>query len=150
MKSFEKWGGCQVQSKKCAVFLSAKNTEKSLSQGRLSWYSRRVSNTTTAAAATATVFTKKRLFESYEMLLSRRLEEIKEINRNIKYYGLKETAKSMDFFMDVLSQKIAETLEDIAKDIYDLDDHELEDSVELREQIETIASGELYNKSDAM
>jgi hypothetical protein len=41
---------CQVQSKKCAVFLSAKNTEKSLSQGRLSWYSHRVSNSTAAAA----------------------------------------------------------------------------------------------------
>jgi hypothetical protein len=114
-----------------------------------------VTNTNTAAVTTATAtakpfFTKKGIFESYEGLLLRRMEEVKELNRNVKYYGLKETAKSMDFFMDVLSQKIAETLEDIAKDIYDLDNYELEDSVELREQIETIASNELYNKSDAM
>ena len=114
-----------------------------------------MTNTTTATVTTTTAtakpfFTKKGIFESYEGLLTRRMEEIKELNRNVKYYGLKETAKSMDFFMDVLSQKIAETLEDIAKDIYDLDNYELEDSVELREQIETIASNELYNKSDAM
>ncbi len=106
--------------------------------------------TTNAAATVKPFFTNKGIFESYEGLLARRLEEIKDLNRSIKYYGLKDTAKSMNFMMDVLSQKIAETLEDIAQDILELDNHELEDSVELREQIETIASGELYNKADAM
>lgn len=147
------------KARNAECFFSSKNTKESLSQGPLSCYSLRVINTTTAAITTATststatvkpFFTNKGIFESYEGLLARRLEEIKDLNRSIKYYGLKDTAKSMNFMMDVLSQKIAETLEDIAQDILELDNHELEDSVELREQIETIASGELYNKADAM
>jgi hypothetical protein len=116
-----------------------------------------VSNTTTAAAmttatATATVtrFPKKRLFEDGERLLTRRLAELVEMKGSAKFYEMPELGKSIDTLMLILGDKIAEIMSDIDKDMEEIDNLELEDSVELRKQLDTVGSYALDLLSDAI
>jgi hypothetical protein len=148
---------CQAQSIKCGEILFSKNTRKSLPQDPLSCYSFPVSNTTTAAAmttatATATVtrFPKKRLFEDGERLLTRRLAELVEMKGSAKFYEMPELGKSIDTLMLILGDKIAEIMSDIDKDMEEIDNLELEDSVELRKQLDTVGSYALDLLSDAI
>jgi hypothetical protein len=134
-----------------------KRAKKSLPQDPLSCYSLPVSNTTTAAAmttatATATVtrFPKKRLFEDGERLLTRRLAELVEMKGSAKFYEMPELGKSIDTLMLILGDKIAEIMSDIDKDMEEIDNLELEDSVELRKQLDTVGSYALDLLSDAI
>ena len=126
-------------------------------QDLLSCYSLPVSNTTTNAAAamnnaTATVthFPKKRLFEDGERLLTRRLAELVEMKRSTKFYEMPELGKSIDTLMLILADKISEVMSDIDKDMGGLVDLELEDSVELRQQLDTVGAYALDLLSDAI
>jgi hypothetical protein len=147
---------CQAQSIKCGEFFSEKRTKESLPQDPLSCYSLPVSNTTTTTAAmnnaTATItrFPKKRLFEDGERFLTRRLAELVEMKRSTKFYEMPELGKSIDTLMLILGDKIAEIMSDIDKDMEKIENLELEDSVELRQQLDTVGSYALDLLSDAI
>jgi hypothetical protein len=115
-----------------------------------------VSNTNTAAAAmntaTATVtrFPKQRQFEDGERFLTRRLAELVEMKRSTKFYEMAELGKSIDTLMVILGDKIAEIMSDIDKDMEEIENLELEDSVELRQQLDTVGAHALDLLSDAI
>jgi hypothetical protein len=145
---------CQAQSIKCGEFFSEKRTKESLPQDPLSCYSFPVTDTTTTTAITNaaayTHFPKKRIFEDGERLLTRRLAELVEMKRSTKFYEMPELGKSIDMLMLILADKISEVMSDIDKDMGDLVDLELEDSVELRQQLDTVGAYALDLLSDAI
>ena len=106
--------------------------------------------TTATATATVTRFPKKRLFEDGERLLTRRLAELVEMKRSTKFYEMPELGKSIDTLMLILGDKIAEIMSDIDKDMEKIENLELEDSVELRQQLDTVGSYALDLLSDAI
>jgi len=149
---------CQARSIKCGEFFSEKRTKKSLPQDPLSCYSLPVSNTTTATAAmtttttaaTITRFPKQRFFEDGERFLTRRLAELVDMKGSAKFYEMPELVKSIDTLMSILGDKIAEIMSDIDKDMEEIENLELEDSVELRRQLDTVGAYALDLLSDAI
>ena len=97
-----------------------------------------------------THFSKKRTFEDGERLLTRRLAELVEMKRSTKFYEMPELGKSIDMLMLILADKIVEVMSDIDKDIVSFEDMELEDSVELRKQLDTVGAYALDLLSDAI
>jgi hypothetical protein len=139
---------------KCGEFFSEKRVKESLPQGRFSCYSFPVTNTATAtmttATATITRFPKQRFFEDGERFLTRRLAELVDMKGSAKFYEMPELVKSIDTLMLILGDKIAEIMSDIDKDIEEIENLELEDSVELRQQLDTVGSYALDLLSDAI
>jgi hypothetical protein len=104
----------------------------------------------TTATATVTRFPKKRLFEDGERFLTRRLAELVEMKRSAKFYEMAELGKSIDTLMVILGDKIAEIMSDIDSDMEEIENLELEDSVELRQQLDTVGAHALDLLSDAI